>query len=271
MPEGRRDGPLSSSLGLPSPHELASTASPASSASGSAPLLWKPPASCQDAAVSPTALVVLLWLGFAGTHLVLSSLPVRQRIVARLGEGPFRGLYSLVAFAFFVPLVRTFFAHKHAGRWLWLVERGTGLRWAIYAGMGLAFVMLVASLVRPSPAGVVPGDPTPRGVYRITRHPLVMSIALFGALHLLPNGSTTDVAFFGGFVAFALAGAWHQDRRKLALGVPGFRAFYEATPFLPFTGRDTLRGLRELSPVVVVAGIAATAVVRYYHAAWFGG
>src|SRR5437870_4695038 len=140
------------------------------------PLLSKPPASCQDAAVSPTAQVALLWLGFAGSHLVLSSLPVRQRIVTRLGEGPFRGLYSLVAFAFFV-----------------------------------------------------------------------------------------------GFVAFALVGAWHQDRRKLALGVPGFRAFHEATPFLPFTGRDTLRGLRELSPAVMVAGIAAAAVVRYYHAAWFGG
>jgi len=161
--------------------------------------------------VSPTAQIVLLWSGFAGTHLVLSSLPVRQRIVARVGEGPFRGLYSLVAFAFFVPLVRTFFAHKHAGRWLWLVERGTGLRGAIYAGMGLAFVMLVASLVRPSPAGVVPGDPTPRGVYRITRHPLVMSIALFGALHLLPNGSTADVAFFGGGFG---AGRWILARRR---------------------------------------------------------
>src|SRR5439155_1369427 len=116
------------------------------------PLLSKPPASCQDAAVSPTAQVALLWLGFAGSHLVLSTLPVRPRIVA-----------------------------------------------------------------------------------------------------------------------FALVGAWHQDRRKLALGVPGFRAFHEATPFLPFTGRDTLRGLRELSPAVMVAGIAAAAAVRYYHAAWFGG
>src|SRR2546422_11726245 len=93
---------------------------------------------------------MLLWLGFAGTHLVLSSLPVRQRIVARVGENAFRGLYSLVAFAFFVPLVGTFFAHKHAGRWLWLVERGAGLHWAMYVGMGLAFVMLVASLVRRS-------------------------------------------------------------------------------------------------------------------------
>ena len=219
----------------------------------------------------PSAQVVLLWLGFAGSHLVLSSLPVRQRIVARIGENAFRGLYSLVAFAFFVPLVRAFFAHKHAGRWLWVIERGAGLRWAMYAGMTLAFVMLAASLVRPSPAAVVPGDPTPRGVYRMTRHPLVMSIALFGALHLLPNGSTTDVAFFGGFVAFALIGAWHQDRRKLALEVPGFRAFHEATPFLPFTGPETLRGLRELSPAVVGAGLLASAVIRYFHATWFGG
>ena len=69
----------------------------------------------------------------------------------------------------------------------------------------------------------------------------------------------------------ALVGAWHQDRRKLALGVPGFRAFYEATPFLPFTGRDTVRGFRELSPAAVVAGIALTAVLRYFHPSWFGG
>src|SRR6266704_209573 len=176
MPEGRRDGPLTSSLRLPSPHELASTASPASSASGSAPLLWKPLTPCQDAAVSPTAQVVLLWLGFAGTHLVLSSLPVRQRIVARVGENPFRGLYSLVAFAFFVPLVWTFFAHKHAGRWLWLVERGPALRWPMYVGMAGAFILVAAALVRPSPAAIVPGEARPHGVYRITRHPLVMGI-----------------------------------------------------------------------------------------------
>src|SRR5436853_7885694 len=62
------------------------------------PLLSKPPASCQDAAVSPTAQVELPWLGMAGAHLVLSDLPVRQRISTRLGDGPLGGLYSLVAF-----------------------------------------------------------------------------------------------------------------------------------------------------------------------------
>src|SRR5882672_1359813 len=221
--------------------------------------------------MSPSATIVLLWAGFAGTHIGLSSLRVRQPLVARIGAVPFLGLYSVVALAFFIPLVSTFFAHKHAGPWLWLFERGTALRWTMYVGMAVAFVLLVASFVRPSPAGVVPGDPEPRGVYRITRHPLIMALALFGALHTIPNASAADLAFFGGFVAFGLVGAWHQDRRKLALGVPGFRAFYEATPFLPFSGRETLRGLRELSPAVVVIGIAAAAVVRWFHPSWFGG
>jgi uncharacterized membrane protein len=221
--------------------------------------------------MSPAARIALLWAGFTLTHVGLSSLPVRARLAARLGERAFQGVYSLVALAFFVPLVATFFAHKHDGRWLWVFTRGPALDWTLYVGMAIAFVLVVASLIRPSPAGVVPGDPTPRGVYRITRHPLVMGIALFGALHVLPNGTTGDVAFFGGFVVFGLIGAWHQDRRKLALGVPGFAAFHAATPFLPFTGRETLRGLRELSPAVVGAGIVLTAAVRWFHPSWFGG
>jgi len=154
--------------------------------------------------MSPAARIALLWAGFAVTHVGLSSLPVRTRLVARLGERAFQGVYSLVAFAFFIPLVTTFFGHKHDGRWLWVFTRGPALHWTLYVGMAIALVLVVASLVRPSPAGVVPGDPTPRGVYRITRHPLVMGLALFGALHVLPNGTTADVAFFGGFVLFGL-------------------------------------------------------------------
>ena len=61
--------------------------------------------------MSPLTTIVLLWLGFAGSHLLLSTLPVRRRLVTRMGEQPFRGLYSLVAFAFFVPLVLTYFTH----------------------------------------------------------------------------------------------------------------------------------------------------------------
>jgi uncharacterized membrane protein len=191
--------------------------------------------------------------------------------VGALGQVGFLGLYSVVALAIFVPLIRLYFTSKHAGAQLWALPRGPLLSWAVYAGMALAFVLLVSSFLRPSPGGVVPGDTTPKGVYRITRHPMVMAFVVFALVHLLPNGSTADVAFFGGFAAFALIGAAHQDRRKLATGPAGYREFYEHTPFLPFTGRDTLAGLRELSPIAVVVGIALTAGIRYFHSAWFGG
>jgi uncharacterized membrane protein len=217
-----------------------------------------------------TALIALLWLGFAVTHMGLSSASVRPRLVARLGEGPFLGLYSLISFLFFVPLVWVYFTHKHAGPWLWSVPLTAPLRWAIYVVMGLALVMAVAALARPSPASIIPGSATPRGMQRITRHPLFMGLGLFGVVHLIPNGSAADIVFFGGFPLFALVGSWHQDRRKLA-SLPQLRAFYQDTPFLPFTGRETLRGLRELSPLVVMGGIVATIVLRYYHRAWFGG
>ena len=221
--------------------------------------------------MSPTALIVLYWTGFVGSHLFFSSVPVRRRLVALMGEIPFQAFYSLVAFAFFIPLVRVYFAHKHAGPWLWQLPPSTGLRWVMYVGMAVAFVLVVASQVTPSPANIVPGDPSPKAVHYVTRHPFLMGTVLFATLHLLPNGSAADVAFFGGFIVLGLVGAWHQDARKRVLGVPGYREFCAATPFLPFTGAETWRGVRGLPPVAVGLGVGLAVVVRYYHASWFGG
>ena len=66
------------------------------------------------------------------------------------------------------------------------------------------------------------------------------------------------------FPIFAVLGSWHQDLRKCS-SQEGYREFCAKTPFLPFTGRETLRGLRELSPVAVVIGAAVAIVLRWYH------
>jgi uncharacterized membrane protein len=221
--------------------------------------------------MSATSAIALLWLAFAGSHMVLSSVRVRRSLVTKLGEGAFLGLYSLIAIALFVPLVRTYFANKHAGPLLWSIPLGAGLRAAIYVAMAIAFVLMVSGLVRPSPGNIVPGDPTPRGALRLTRHPLFMGLGLFGLLHLIPNGSAADVAFFAGFPLFAVLGCWHQDRRKLISGPPGFPAFHRDTPFLPFTGDATLQGIRELGPIVIIGGLGTTWLLRHFHPAWFGG
>lgn len=220
--------------------------------------------------MSPAVEIALWWVAFAGTHMGMSSQRLRPVLTRRIGERAFQGVYSAVALAIFVRLVWIYFANKHAGPWLWTLALGPGLRWLVYLGMGVAFTFVASGLVRPSPASVTPGEARPYGIYRITRHPLIMGIALFGGLHLIPNGSLADVAFFGGFAVFALVGCWHQDQRKLATSGDAFRQFYAGTPFLPFTGRDTLQGLRELSPVAIAIGVTLTVGLRWFHASWFG-
>lgn len=51
-----------------------------------------------------TFVILFWWLMFGGTHILSSSIPVRSFFIARFGRMPFRGLYSLVAFATFPPL-----------------------------------------------------------------------------------------------------------------------------------------------------------------------
>ena len=214
--------------------------------------------------MSPTVSVALLWIAFTATHLGLASVRVEPKLRGKLGDAGFLGLYSAVALTIFVPLVSIYFGNRHAGPWLWTVEVGPVLRALLYLGMTLGFVLALGSLLRPSPASIVPGGTAEvRGVYRVTRHPLVLGLAIVWALHLVPNASTADIAFFGGFLLFSLAGAWHQDARKLHAGEPVFREFHAATSFLPF-GRG-VRGLADLPPLVIALGVAAALAARWLH------
>lgn len=209
--------------------------------------------------------IALLWAAFTASHLGLASVRAEPRLRAKLGDNAFLGLYSLVALAIFVPLMWVYFTNRHAGEWLWVIPVGAPLRAALYAAMTVGLVLTLGALAKPSPAAVAPGKAEVAGIYRVTRHPLVLGLALIWALHLIPNASSADVAFFGGFVAFSLAGAWHQDARKLHAPPPGFAAFHAATAFFPFTRAGALRGLREIPLLVWVLGLAAALAVRWLH------
>jgi uncharacterized membrane protein len=216
------------------------------------------------------AAIVLLWLAFAVSHMGLSSARVRTRLIAAIGERAFLGVYSLVALATFVPLVWFYFAHKHEGPLLWYFGSDPVLRWIMYAGMALALSLVVAALLRPSPAAIAPGKAEVGGAYHITRHPMFMAVGIYGVLHLLvARVNATELAFFAGFPLFAWAGCRHQDRRKLATGDEKFRRFHEETVFFPFTGPRALRGLREIRlPLVIGTGLAIG--LRVFHPRLFG-
>ena len=214
--------------------------------------------------------IILWWLAFAVTHMGLSSTRVRTRLIAALGERGFLGVYSLVALATFVPLVWFYFSHKHQGAFLWYLGALPAVKWVMYAGMAFALSLLVAGLMRPSPAAFAPGKAEVGGAYHITRHPLFMAVGVYGLLHLLvARVNATELAFFAGFPLFAWAGCRHQDRRKLATGDEKFRRFHDETVFFPFTGSGTLRGLREIRlPLAIGAGLAI--VLRVFHSQLFG-
>lgn len=214
--------------------------------------------------------IALLWVAFAASHMGLSSRRLRPRLVARLGAQGFQGAYSLAALATFVPLVWLYFANQHAGPHLWYLGRFPFVRWTAYLGMALALTLVAGGLLTPSPASLTGGKPEPRGVLRITRHPLLMGLGLFGAVHLLTaNVNAAELAFFAGFPVFVVAGCLHQDRRKLA-GDPSYARFVAETAFLPFSGSGALRGLAEAVPALAL-GIGLAVVIRAFHPAWFGG
>jgi uncharacterized membrane protein len=225
--------------------------------------------------MNPVLTIVLLWLAFGTSHIVLSSLWLRGRLVAALGEKGFLGLYSLISLAAFVPLVSFYFSHKHQGLLLWAPGLGSGGRSLMFVAMAIVFVLLVSGFLTPSPSSLSasattdPSSQKPKGVQRLTRHAVFMGTGIFGAIHLVPNGYATDVAFFAGFPLFVLLGSVHQDRRKLHPTDSDYRAFYAATPLLPFTGRETLQGIKELDWRAVVLGLFLAFLVRHYHAAWF--
>lgn len=209
--------------------------------------------------------IVVLWLAFGGTHMLLSSTRLRPVLVSALGEAGFLAVYSGISLGTFVPLVWIYFVNKHDGSLLWAFSLGPLLLWALYLGMAVAFVLMAAALITPSPVSIgAPERVEVRGIHRLTRHGLFMGLGLFGLLHLVSNGYASDVAFFAGFPIFAVIGSWHQDSRKRA-SLDGYSGFCAKTPFLPFTGRETLRGLRELSPIALVVGTAVTAALRWYH------
>lgn len=214
--------------------------------------------------------ILLLWVAFGASHLGLSSASLRPRLVERLGEARFQLLYSAISLLCFVPLVWLYFSHTRAGPVLYQLPLPAAARVPLYLLMAAAFVLIASGLVQPGPTLLGRGRSEVRGVHRITRHPLFMGLGLVGLLHLVATGSFTDVVFFGGFPVFAVLGCRHLDRRRRASADEALRHYCQQTPSLPFTGRETWQGIRELPRLGVGLGIAATLLLGVFHEQLFG-
>jgi uncharacterized membrane protein len=225
--------------------------------------------------MDPVTQVILWWAAFAGTHTLLTHPPIRSTLVARLGTALFQVLYSLIAFATFVPLVWTFFAHRPSTAIpLPQLAQVPGVWWATMLLMLVAFELVVLGFARPNPLALsARAGSGAGGILRVTRHPAFMGVALFGLAHLLVNHGALDRAFFGGVLVYSVLGSAHQDWRKRREAGPEMERFYAETSFFPFvaiaTGRTRFQG-RELGGIPVAVGLVLFAVVFLFHHRWFG-
>ena len=219
--------------------------------------------------------LLLWWVLFGGSHMVMSSPSLRPKLVSRLGERGFLGLYSLIAIATLVPLCMYYGANKHAGPQFWvtfgpyLLARDLNLLLML-----LAFALLASGLAaRPPSSMLASGEPQAYGVTRITRHPTFASFFVFGLAHCFMNGTLADLMFFGGLATFAWLGARHQDERKRA-EIPGYAEFQTATSFMPFgaiLNRRQSFPSGELRWGIIIIGLISFYVVRSFHPGLFGG
>jgi uncharacterized membrane protein len=137
---------------------------------------------------------------FLGVHFVPSFPSLRSRLFARLGEGAYKGMYSLAS-AIGLALV------------VWGKSRAPGI--AVYTppafGHHAALALMLPAFVLLTAAYV------PSNLKRFMRHPMLTGIALWAAAHLLANGDLASLLLFGGFGAFAVLDIVSANRRGAKL------------------------------------------------------
>ncbi|HML29594.1 MAG TPA: NnrU family protein [Hyphomicrobium sp.] len=129
---------------------------------------------------------------FLGIHLLPTSPELRDGLKERVGETPYKILFSLLSLAGLVVIILGF--HKlqlHPGKnpILWYPHVWT--RHIAVALMLPAMILLVASLI-------------PSRIRTATRHPMLIAIKTWALAHLLANGDLAALLMFGSFLAFAV-------------------------------------------------------------------
>lgn len=147
-------------------------------------------------------LLILGLVVFFATHVFTMAREPRAALVGRLGEGPYKGLYSLVALAGIV-LIWIGFGRYRATGWVELWTPPVFTRHLALLLVWPAFIFVVAAYL-------------PGRIKATLKHPMLAGVKIWALAHLLANGDLGSILLFGSFLAWAVAARISVKRRDEA-------------------------------------------------------
>jgi uncharacterized membrane protein len=173
---------------------------------------------------------------FLGVHILTTLRAPRAALIARLGEGPYKGLYSLAA-AIGLGLIIWGFGRYRATGWVQIWYPPAGLKPVAYLLMLFAFIALAAAYAPPGK------------IKSALRHPMLVAVKAWALAHLLANGDLGALVLFGAFLAWAVydriavkrrgdmgappvAGFTTGDMIAISVGLVAFVAMFFLHPWL---------------------------------------
>lgn len=146
------------------------------------------------------AVLILGLVVFLGAHSFVTYRDHRAALIARIGEGPYKCLFSLVSIIG-VVLIGWGFARYRATGWIDVWYPPAAMRYVTVALMWPAIVSMVAAYFA--------GD-----IKRILKHPMLVGLKLWAFAHLLVNGDLGSIILFGSILAWAVYDRVSLKQRK---------------------------------------------------------
>jgi uncharacterized membrane protein len=127
---------------------------------------------------------------FLGAHVFVTRRGERAALVAKLGEWPYRGLFSLVSIIGIVLIAYGFAQYRATG----LISVWNPPLWTRHIVIAL---MWPASILIA--AAYIPGN-----IKKTVKHPLLIAVKTWAFAHLCANGDLGGIILFGSVLAWAV-------------------------------------------------------------------
>ena len=154
------------------------------------------------------AILILGLVIFLGVHSVRIFAPAwRDARVASMGEGPWKGVYSLVAVVGLVLMIWGYYLARPLAPVLYSTPF-----WMVHLQLLLMALSFIALAAAELPAG---------RLKPMLKHPMLVAVKLWAFGHLLVNGDLASVLLFGAFLAWAVVDRISAKRRNAPIPAPG--------------------------------------------------